>query len=492
MAGIELASGVPLQALRASTSREKRAGLSACVLDDDSALVSSAVELLERLGFPARGTTEPGEALAAVRERRCRAVLSDVRMPGMDGLEFLDQALKLDPTLDVLLMTGFYSIDAAIEAIRRGARDYLTKPLEAARLERTLDEIAEQHARGRRLRALEETLLAELSLHGIVGQSPQLVEMIELMRKIAPHFKNVLVMGATGAGKELVARALHQMSPVAAERFAVCNCSALVESLLESQLFGHVRGAFTGATEMRTGLFEFANGGTVFLDEVGEMSPGLQAKVLRVIENREIQRVGSPELRRVDVRLVAATNRDLRAEVMAGRFREDLYYRLSMMEIRVPSLAERGGDIPLLVQHFLKKFTQAYGRPLGGFTRRAMARLMGHSWPGNVRELENVISSACITASSDIIDLEDLPESLRRPAPGARAEMSWRPLTLEEVRREHIERVLETCQGNRLRAAQMLGIGRTSLYRFLKRSAHAGRQKSAAGAPAARHQQKSG
>jgi len=293
--------------------------------------------------------------------------------------------------------------------------------------------------------------------------------MIELMRKVAPHYKNVLVTGPTGAGKELVARALHQMSTVSGKRFAICNCSTLVESLLESQLFGHVRGAFTGANEARAGLFEFADGGTVFLDEVGEMSPGLQAKVLRVIENREIQRVGSPELRRVDVRLVAATNRDLRTEVVAGRFREDLYYRLSMMEIRVPSLAERAGDVPLLVHHFLKKFNQAYGRRLEGFTRRAMGRLMAHAWPGNVRELENAISSACITAGTEQIDLEDLPESLRRAHEDAPAGNGWRPLTLDEVRRQHIERVLETCQGNRLRAAQMLGIGRTSLYRFLKR-----------------------
>jgi len=251
----------------------------------------------------------------------------------------------------------------------------------------------------------------------------------------------------------------------------VCNCSTLVETLLESQLFGHVRGAFTGANETRAGLFEFANRGTVFLDEVGEMSPGLQAKVLRVIENREIQRVGSPEVRQVDVRLVAATNRDLRAEVMAGRFREDLYYRLSMMEIRVPGLAERAGDVPLLAHHFLKKFNAAYGRNLEGFTQRAMARLARHGWPGNVRELENAISSACITTATEVIDVEDLPESLRRGENAAPVERGWRPVTLEEVRREHIERVLQSCQGNRLRAAQLLGIGRTSLYRFLKRRA---------------------
>ncbi|HUJ40013.1 MAG TPA: sigma-54 dependent transcriptional regulator [Candidatus Acidoferrales bacterium] len=471
MAGVDLATGAPEKTGRAGGTRERRAGLCVCVLDDDAHLVSAAVELLEHLGFGAIGTSEPVEALAAVRQRRCRAVLVDVRMPQMDGMEFLEQALKVDPAQEIVLMTGFYSIDAAIDAIRRGARDYLTKPLERERLAGTLDEIAEHYARRKRVDALEEGLLAELSQHGIVGQSPQLLEMIDLMRKVAPHYKNVLVTGPTGSGKELVARALHQMSAVAGRRFAVCNCSALVESLLESQLFGHVRGAFTGANESRAGLFEFADGGTVFLDEVGEMSPALQAKMLRVIENREIQRVGSPEQRRVDVRLVAATNRDLRTEVVAGRFREDLYYRLSMMEIRVPPLAERAYDVPLLAHHFLKKFNQAYGRRLEGFTRRAMDRLVKHEWPGNVRELENAISSACITAGAEVIDLEDLPETLRRPNGGAEAGNRWRPQTLDEVRRQHIERVLETCQGNRLRAAQMLGIGRTSLYRFLKRRA---------------------
>jgi two-component system response regulator HydG len=491
MPGIELASNAS-QASHTCSSRERRRGVPVCVLDDDGALVAATVELLERLGFPASGTTEPGEALANVRLRRCRAVVSDVRMPSVSGLEFMDQALKLDPTLDVLLMTGFYSIDDAIEAIRRGARDYLIKPLEVPRLERTLDEIAEHQARRRRVQELEETLLQELCHHGMVGRSPLLLEMVELMRKAAPHFKNLLVSGPTGAGKELVARAMHQMSPAAAQPFAVCNCAALVESLLESQLFGQVRGAFTGATETRNGLFEFAHGGTVFLDEVGEMSPGLQAKVLRVIESREIQRLGSPEIRRVDVRLVAATNRNLRAEVVAGRFREDLYYRLSMLELRVPALADRIGDVPLLAQHFLKRLNQANGRPIEGFTRRAMARMVRYPWPGNVRELENAISSACITARAQMIDVDDLPEGLRRSTSDPGTEERRRPLTLDEVRREHIERVLNTCQGNRLRAARMLGIGRTSLYRFLKR--HGGQKEGAASRPrrAEKHAERGG
>jgi transcriptional regulator with PAS, ATPase and Fis domain len=350
------------------------------------------------------------------------------------------------------------------------------------RLKRTLDDLAALYDQRRRVRSLEEQLLKDLEFHGIVGKSPAMLEVFDFTRKVARHYTNVLLVGPTGSGKELVARAIHQISPVGQQRLAVCNCSAMVDTLLESQLFGHMRGAFTGATDTRPGLFEYANGGTVFLDEVGETSLAMQAKLLRVIQNREIQRVGSPEVKQVNVRLIAATNRDLRAEVLSGRFREDLFYRLSSIQIRIPSLAERLEDIPLLVQFFLKKYNDSYGKNIAGLTRRAQTVLLQHPWPGNVRELENVISTACITATGDFIDISDFPEHLHHRATRLAGDEDWRPLSLEEVRKVHIQKVLQMCNGNRLRAAQILGIGRTSLYRYLKRDGYDVRPRSSGAA----------
>ena len=449
-----------------------------CVLDDDSAMLEMLRETLTTFGYRCFATSEPEEALKYLGNGSCRIALCDLKMPSMDGLEFLKQALYRDPGVYVILMTGFYSLESAIEAIKHGAYDYLPKPLDRQRLRKTIDDLAEQFKRRRRIHDLEQRLVSDLEFHGIVSRSPAMIDVFEMVRKISRHYVNVLLVGPTGSGKELIAHAVHQMSPVANQRFAVCNCSAMVDTLLESQLFGHVRGAFTGATETRAGLFEYANGGTVFLDEVGETSLAMQAKLLRVIQNREIQRVGSPEVRRVDVRLIAATNRDLRGEVTSGNFREDLFYRLSTIQIRVPSLAQRLEDVPALITFFIKKYNAAYGKQIQGLTGRAQIALLQHSWPGNVRELESVISSASLVAVNDFIDVHDLPEHLQKPERAAAPAKSWRPIPLDEIRREHIERVLHLCSGNRVRAAQMLGIGRTSLYRYLKRE---GRVRPAAG-----------
>ncbi|HEY2460650.1 MAG TPA: sigma-54 dependent transcriptional regulator [Candidatus Acidoferrum sp.] len=446
-----------------------RGSLTPCILDDDPAQLEVLSELIADMGFESIPTSDPEEALKLVRLGRCQLVLADVHVHGMNGYEFLDRALKSDPGIHVIVMTGDYTLESALEAIRKGATDFLPKPIDRIRLKRTLDDVAALYDQRRRVRALEEQLLKDLEFHGIVGKSPAMLEVFDFARKVARHYTNVLVVGPTGAGKELVARAIHQISPVNQQRLAVCNCSALVDTLLESQLFGHMRGSFTGATETRPGIFEYANGGTVFLDEIGETSVAMQAKLLRVIQNREIQRVGSPEVKQINVRLIAATNRDLRAEVLAGRFREDLFYRLNSIQIRIPSLMERLEDIPLLMHFFLKKYNDAYGKSIAGLTRRAQAVLLQHPWPGNVRELENVISSACITATGDFIDLADLPEQLQHRGKRAAEGNDWRPLSLDEVRKLHIQKVLELCQGNRLRAAQILGIGRTSLYRYLKR-----------------------
>lgn len=453
-----------------------------CVVDDDVATVEMLCETLTNCGYRCFGTTDAYEGLRYIGKGKGRIVLCDLKMPAMDGLAFLKQALHQDPGVYVILMTGFYSIDSAIEAIKHGAFDCLPKPLEHHRLKKTIDDLVEQFDRRRRIHDLEQRLVSDLEFHGIVSRSPAMLDVFEMARRISQHYVNVLLVGPTGSGKELVAHAIHQMSPVASQRFAICNCSAIVDTLLESQLFGHMRGAFAGATETRAGLFEYANGGTVFLDEVGETSLAMQAKLLRVIQNREIQRVGSPEVRRVDVRVIAATNRDLRNAAAAGTFREDLFYRLSTIQIRVPSLAQRLEDLPALTSFFIKKYNAANGKQIRGLTRRAQTVLLQHSWPGNVWELENVISSASLVAPNNFIDVQDLPRDVQKPERTEGSEKSWLPVPLEEVRRDHIERVLDLCSGNRVRAAQMLGIGRTSLYRYLKRE---GRVRPATRIPAA-------
>jgi DNA-binding NtrC family response regulator len=443
--------------------------LSLCILDDDPVQLDMLSAVIVEMGYEPIPTHDPEEALKHVKSGRCPLVLVAVHMPEMDGYELLDRALRIDPGVNVILMAREYTLESALEAIRRGASDFLPKPVDHTRLRKTLDDVAALYDQRWRVRALEERLLKDLEFHGIVGKSPAMLEVFDFARKVARHYTNVLLVGPTGTGKELVASAIHKISPVGPQKLVVCNCSAMMDNLLESQLFGHVRGSFTGATETRPGLFEYANGGTVFLDEVGETSLAMQAKLLRVIQNREVQRVGSPEVRQINIRLIAATNRNLHAEVLAGRFREDLFYRLSSIQIRIPSLAQRLEDIPLLMQFFLKRCNRAYGKNISGLTRRAQKVLLQHPWPGNVRELENVISCACISATGDFIDLADLPELLENRSTRFTEREEWMPMSLDALRRLHVRRVLEMCQGNRVRAAHILGVGRTSLYRYIQR-----------------------
>ncbi|HXW91619.1 MAG TPA: sigma-54 dependent transcriptional regulator [Terriglobales bacterium] len=407
-------------------------------------------------------------ALKRLPEVRPRIVLSDLLLPGMNGLELLERVLESDAGIDFLLMTDDPSTEPAIDAIRKGACDYLSKPLDAGRLRSCVRRLVDEAATRQKTLRLDQDLIDVFQFQGMIGRSPFMLEVFAKIRRIAPHFESVLLTGETGTGKDLVARALHNLSPLPSAPFAVCNCSALVETLLESELFGHVRGAFTGAVENKQGIFEYASGGTVFLDEIGELALPAQAKLLRVLQNREVQRVGSPTPHTVEVRVIAATNRDLRKMVAGGQFREDLFYRLSAIEISVPSLGKRKEDLPLLERHFLKKYAARYKKEITGIARRAQARLAAHSWPGNVRELENAISGSCIMATGNVIDLADLPEMFRVPVEVADYE-ERELVTLETVQQRYLLKVLDVVGGNKARAAEILGVGRNTIYQMLSR-----------------------
>ena len=376
--------------------------------------------------------------------------------------------MSVDPAANVILITGHYSTEAAIDAIQKGACDYLTKPLDMQRLRDRIKSVLTEAEIRRKTFLLDQELLRACQFEGIVSRSPLMLDVFARIRRVAPHFRTVLLTGATGTGKELVARALHRQSPAQHDRFIAVNCSGLVDTLAESELFGYIRGAFTGALQDRAGLFESADRGTIFLDEVGELTPAVQAKLLRVLQDRQVRKVGASVSRPIDVRVVAATNRDLRAMVREGKFREDLYYRLAVVEITLPSLANRREDLPLLERHFLQKFASEYRKPISGLTRRAQSRMATYAWPGNIRELENVIGNACMMADGKFLDVDDLPEWLRGGS-NDQLSMDEAYLSLEEVQRRHVLRVLETVGGNKVRAAEILGVGRATIYQLLAR-----------------------
>jgi DNA-binding NtrC family response regulator len=437
-------------------------------IDDDPQSLALINDTLAQPGFEILTTQDAESGFEKFLRFRPRIVLLDLLLPGVDGMELLEKMIRIDPGANVVLVSGHYSAESAVEAIQKGACDYLTKPFDVSRLRtRVASFIAEAELRSRTL-TLDQELLEACQFEGIVSRSPLMLEVFTKVRRVAPHFKTALITGATGTGKELVARALHRLSSVASEKFVVCNCSTLVENLAESELFGHSRGAFTGAIQDKAGLFESADGGVIFLDEVGVLSAATQAKLLRVLQDHEVRRVGSSISRKVNVRVIAATNRNLRKMVKDGQFREDLYYRLAVVEISLPPLANRREDLPLLERHFVERFSGEYKKAISGLTRRAQGRMATYPWPGNVRELENVIGNACMMTDGKFIDTNDLPERFQGRASDD-APVDEALFSLEEVQRRHVMRVLDRVGGNKARAAEILGVGRATIYQLLSR-----------------------
>lgn len=437
-------------------------------IDDDKQNLDMIKMALQDERLEILTSQDPEEGFEAFLRTRPKIVLLDLVMPKVGGIELLERMVAVDPGVDIILITGHYSAESAVEAIQKGATDYLTKPLQIEKLRSRIANLMEEaEARQKTLR-LDQELIDAYQFEGMVGRSPLMLELYARIRRIAPHFRSVLVTGATGTGKELVAKALHKRSPAARGPFVVCNCSALVENLVESELFGYVRGAFTGATQDKVGMFEHADGGTIFLDEIGELSQAAQAKILRVLQDRQVQRVGSLAVKNIDVRIIAATHRNLKNMVREGQFREDLYYRLAVVEIALPLLANRREDLPLLERYFIEKFSNDYRKPISGLVRRAQARLASYPWPGNIRELESVIGNACMMTDGNLIDIDDLPERLRKPLEGTDTEDDSFS-TLEEIQRIHVLRVLEGVGGNKARAAEVLGIGRATIYQLLSK-----------------------
>ena len=435
-------------------------------IDDEPAILMIVERFGRQMGFEVETRTNPAAALAEFRKLDPDVAVVDLQMPELGGLEVLKAIRAANPECHVILLTGNPTIDTAIEAVKLGARDYLQKPIDFGRLGRLLSEVMDGMRRRERLLRVEADVATDFGCEGMIGRSTVMQELFDSLRRYAPHMRSVLVTGETGTGKELVAKALHRLGPRREKRFITVNCSAVVESLFESELFGHVRGAFTGATETKVGLFEHADGGTLFLDEAGELPMSVQAKLLRAVEYGEVQRVGSVETRRVDVNVIAATNRDLRAEAAAGRFRTDLFYRLSTIEIALPPLRDRREDIPYLAARFIRECAARVNRPITGLTQSAERLLFNAPWPGNIRELRNVLERACILSEAGMITERDLSNALtigsavRVSGPDDAPDDS-----LATLQRRQVERVLEETGGNKSEAARRLGISRRALYR---------------------------
>ena len=446
------------------------------VVDDEEPVLHLIEKIAHKAGYQVMTCSSGGDALRMLARKPADLAMVDLRMPDVNGLDLLRDIRRAVPGCEVILMTGDAGVDSAVEAIKRGAREYLTKPFDFARLGKALADVRTELARRAQVVALEGAVARELEFCGMLGRSPAMQEVFSLIQRLAPHAKSVLLNGATGTGKELAARAFHQTGPRRARPFLTVNCSAVVDTLFESELFGHVRGAFTGAVDSKAGLFEAAQGGTLFLDEVGELPLAVQAKLLRTLEFGEVQRVGSLETNHVDVVVIAATNRDLRADVAAGRFRGDLFYRLNVVELTLPPLRERREDIPYLTAAFMGDCATRMHKPLTATTPGAERLLMNAAWDGNVRELRNVVERACMLADGSLLTEREINASLGPSAHSARAALDASPApaappssALHDVERGHIVDVLRRVNGNRMAAAKVLGISRRALYRRLDR-----------------------
>jgi two-component system response regulator HydG len=440
------------------------------VVDDDTEMRSMVADHLKRQGYQVKDFGNPHDALRYLSSNGLDAlgtelVISDLRMPEVDGLDLLQHVKRLPNQIPVVIMTAFATVDTAIEGLRRGVFDYITKPFKLTELNITVERALHFHRLKVQNLALTSTVLKSWNKQSIVGKSSAIQNIFDLIDRVGPSNTNILITGESGTGKEVVARALHNQSTRAQNPFIAINCTAIPESLMESELFGHVKGAFTGANSDKKGLFEEANGGTLFLDEIGDMDMGLQAKLLRVLQERTIRPVGSNQSKAIDVRVIAATHKDLKKAITNNMFREDLYYRLSVIPIVIPPLRHRVEDIPLLANHFLRKYSALNNNKNVSFSQAAVQKLLGMHWPGHVRELENMVERLVVLSRSTLIDAMDIPDSDQTTQEHFFGSATNDLPTIEELEKRYIHLVLDKTGGKKEKAAQILGINRRTLYR---------------------------